>query len=957
MRVDQAWQLHTGTPNTVIAVLDSGIRWDHNDLVDRHYLNQGELPKPEGSTKYDANGDGRFSVSDYLNDSRVSDVNSNGHLDGGDLITIFSDSVDDDGNGYVDDIAGWDFHEMDNNPGDRIEFGHGTAEALDSVGAINNGKGAAGICGNCSFMALRVDDSFIVDATAFAAAIHYALDRKVDLVQQALGSANANPAVQASIERAYQEDVVIIGSAADENSYHHNYPSTFDPVIYTNAIRYDTRDKLDATTFVNFTNCSNFGARVDVATSGVSCSSEATANLSGITALTISYAKSLGISLKAGELISLIKSSATDINLGEADPNSERHSTFEGWDMMTGYGRSDALTMLTAVKQGRIPPEARIVSPGWFEFFREDTLNELEVTFNDHIPRGNGDRTLRLEIAHGVETVDTQFKTVYQVKGPATNSLTKKSILTSDILALPRNPRVATRNEFAYTLRLTIENDGGLKAESRRTFFMQPQDQLRDLKDGFPVRLEASGESSGVFVDLDGDGSDEYVMGDGGGTIHAFTASGQELAGFPVMGINSRYQHQLPSSSGAGFYAALAVGDITGDGRVEIVGTTFEGHVVVLSYQGKPLKGFPKTLPLPDMSDVSKKQIIAKGIGAAPVIVDLNNDGVDDIVVVSMNGHVYAYQGDGTYVEGFPVAIEVDGIKARIMSSPAVADVDGDQTPDLIFGTNHLGDASGYLFALSGKGTKAKSQMLAGFPRKIPLIKDRILPTIGTGIPTAPVIADFDGDGEREIMVHAFVGKAYLVGFDGSLKRSLTLNVSSRHETNDEFMIPALGHPAVGDLDGDGVLDPVTVGVGKRMLVNMLLGGKRYPYNHMVGSWNGRTGDMIEGYPKALTDAALVTAPLIADLNDDGRNEVVSGNGGYFIQAWDHRGVLSGFPKFMGGWAFGAPSLGDMDGDGFLELAVTTREGYLFVWDTDGRVGQTRMWSTFKGNGQRTGRL
>src|SRR5690606_34897875 len=127
-----------------------------------------------------------------------------------------------------------------------------------------------------------------------------------------------------------------------------------------NAIRFDTRDPKDATTFVNFNNCSNYGARVDVATAGLSCSSEATANLSGIAALTLSYSESLGYSLTAGELISLIKSSATDINLGEAGPESTRHSTFKGWDMMTGYGRTDALTMLTAVRDHKIPPEARI---------------------------------------------------------------------------------------------------------------------------------------------------------------------------------------------------------------------------------------------------------------------------------------------------------------------------------------------------------------------------------------------------------------------------------------------------------------------------------------------------------------------------------------------------------------------------------------------------------------------
>src|SRR5690606_3073264 len=146
------------------------------------------------------------------------------------------------------------------------------------------------------------------------------------------------------------------------------------------------------------------------------------------------------------------------------------------------------------------------------------------------------------------------------------------------------------------------------------------------------------------------------------------------------------------------------------------------------------------------------------------------------------------------------------------------------------------------------------------------------------------------------------------------------LNVSARHETNDDFMLPGLGHPAAGDIDGDGVADPVTVGAGQRMMVNMLLGGVRYPYNHMVGAWDGSTGAMRLGFPKTLEDIALVTAPLVADVDDDGLNDVLASSGGYFVQAWNKDGPLRDFPKFTGGWAFGSPSLGDMDGDGLLEL-------------------------------------
>jgi hypothetical protein len=157
--VDRAWQTTTGRPDVLIAVLDSGIRWaePQPDLVNKFYLNAGELPGQGAPTRatYDRNGDGLFNIADYLangtdvQDSRVSDQNGNGVIDPEDLIFIFSNGVDDDGNGYVDDISGWDFFEDDNDPLDEVRYGHGTGESHDSAAEANNGGDEVGTCPNC----------------------------------------------------------------------------------------------------------------------------------------------------------------------------------------------------------------------------------------------------------------------------------------------------------------------------------------------------------------------------------------------------------------------------------------------------------------------------------------------------------------------------------------------------------------------------------------------------------------------------------------------------------------------------------------------------------------------------------------------------------------------------------------------------------------------------------------
>lgn len=953
--VDKAWQLHTGTPETLIAVLDSGIYWDNADLVDRHFLNRAELPLPQGKTQYDANGDGRFSVSDYAGDSRVSDVNGNGQVDAGDLIQIFSDGIDDDRNGYVDDIAGWDFHEGDNDPSDRIRFGHGTGEAKDSVSALNNGIGQAGICGNCSFIALRVNDSFVVDANSFARAVVYATDRGASLIQQALGSANSGPFVQRAVDYAYRHDVTIIGSAADENSYHHNYPSTLDPVVYTNSIRYDTNNVEDASTFVNFNNCSNYGARVDVATSGRSCSSEATANLSGVAGLAWSYANSLGRRLTAGELISLIKTSASDIDYGPNTDSPTRHSTYQGWDAITGYGRTNAYKMLDAIRRNAIPPEARIVYPSWFEVYANpNPRDEIPVSVEAKSLRSGAQR-LRLEVARGVETSSQSWTLVYEspiLNGPATGTFA--SVPFSTLMALPPSIRDPHYDKDAYTFRLTVDNLAGQVAEARRTVFIYRDDKLAA---GFPQKLRGSGESSGLFVDLDGDGKEEFATADGGGFVHAYTSRGGELVGFPKAVGTSRYAHG-DRDAHAAVYAALAAGDLDRDGRTELVALSLEGHLSVIEADGSYRRGFPVLLPFPDMTQSRQEQVIAPGSFGSPVLVDLDLDGKLDIVAPGLDGRLHVYREDGSVYPGFPLELRANGKLAKLVSSPAVLDIDKDGYPDLVMGSNHTGDAAGYIFAANGRGNHVTRPIFPGFPTRVPLLRDVILPTVGTGVPTAPAVADLDQDGTPEIVVHAFAGKTYVFGLDGRIKQSLGLDVAAPVPSGDQYMIPAFGHPALGDLSGDGVLSPITGGAGKRMLVAMALGGKKYDYDNLVAAWDPRTGRMRAGFPKVLEDMMLNVSPVLVDLDGDGREDVVAGSGGYFLHAFTTNGEVAGFPHFTGGSIFGSASAGDFDGDGKLEIAATTREGYVFIWKTEATAtppATRRGWLTFKGNPQRTG--
>ncbi|MBI2434228.1 MAG: S8 family serine peptidase, partial [Candidatus Hydrogenedentes bacterium] len=208
--VDLAWETTTGRPDVVIAVTDSGIKWnDYGKMIDlarKTFLNRAELPLPQnrsGATvgSYDLNFDGVFNLTDYEEDPRVRDVNATGYLDPEDLIFLFSNGIDADNNGYVDDIAGWDFYEDDNDPYDEVQYGHGSGEAEDSTAEPNNG-GGAGVAPNCMVMHMRVGDSFIADINDFAEAVTYATDNGASVVQCALGTLNNSRFAQEAINYA-----------------------------------------------------------------------------------------------------------------------------------------------------------------------------------------------------------------------------------------------------------------------------------------------------------------------------------------------------------------------------------------------------------------------------------------------------------------------------------------------------------------------------------------------------------------------------------------------------------------------------------------------------------------------------------------------------------------------------------------------------------------------------------
>ena len=437
MSVDLAWRLTTGDDSVHIAITDSGIEWDSDDLIEKVWLNYKELGnhKPlhaDGSAcggtgalaGFDCNGDGILTVSDYKDTPTLKpaasmghplgDANGNGKLDAGDLIINFSDGVDDDGNGYVDDIAGWDFMKDDNDPYDDTRYGHGTGEANDSSAAANNMIGGAGVCPKCRFIPLRAGDSFITDVTLFGKAVVYATDNGAKVVQCALGTINNNRFAQAALDYAYENGVLSVLSMADENSKHHNMPGANNHTMPVHAIVFDGQGLKDSTTFLGFHPCSNYGGNNFLSAPGTGCSSNATGVLSGVAGLLYSAAIQYGVSppLTAGEAQNIFFSSADDINVPESQmPNAIYKWSQPGFDQRFGYGRVNATRAVEAVRDMKIPPVVDITSPTWFTVLYKDQATKVDVVGTISAKRAMS-FDYKVQWGAGVQPLDGEFKTV-----------------------------------------------------------------------------------------------------------------------------------------------------------------------------------------------------------------------------------------------------------------------------------------------------------------------------------------------------------------------------------------------------------------------------------------------------------------------------------------------------------------------------------------------------------------
>ncbi len=977
--LDRALRTTAGRFDVLIAIGDSGISWSRDDLLNKWYLHTPELPMPQYSDgteadSHDLDGNGLVNLADYAQDPRV-DWSAGadglaGVLDPSDLITTFSDSIDDDGNGYVDDICGWDFFNDDNDPYHSYEenYGtHGDGVAREAAAEGDGGGGNIGMCPNCAVLPLRVGDTFVTDGTRSAAAIAYAADMGAVAISQAIGAMSSPDIARAAVSWAHDQGMVVVGAAGDENQYHHNFPAVLEDALYVKSIRYNGANEGGAYTYMTTLNCNNYGPRLSLSAPSEACATGATAKITGLAGLIQSAAvEHLGERLTAGELVQILFQTVDDVEMTEDERATYKgYPAAEGWDAFYGYGRVNAARAVEAVAAGKIPPMVRLDSPLWFETIDPLTQPTVEIHARISAPRSSS-YTWTLEYGRGEDPRSWTSLASGSETAPVEGVLATMDLSALEVIPVPEAQaaedvvsRMSRVHGPGVSLRLRVTDAEGNTGEQRKLFHAHPD---ADLLPGFPIQLSGSAEASPILVDLDEDGVFEVVVPSTSGDVYAFDGQGQAMPGWPVStaDLDRSWVSSRPYSSGGvptpreSTLSSAAAGDLDGDGQIEIVASTLEGGIWAWHVDGSLVEGFPyrNIGRLPEEFDT--QHTYDQGFMGAPALADFDGDGDLEIVAGGLDGRLYVVDGDGSDWGPYPIepcAPDLCGSYGyRTIASPTLADVDGDGDIDILQGTNEGAQGGNRVVTHLIDGPSGEAH--TGWPRlSSGLIAEALLlPLIGEGHPASPAVADLDGDGVLDIFDPIMLGQTDLIGPDGEMTVDLSYLESFYGEGQNTANAPSLvqlaTQPAFGDLDGDGVPDPVMGGTSSLWLAS-LAATFWMDAQHPVAAWSGADGSYLPGWPRQVEDLQFLMAPAIADLSGDGRPEVIYGSAGHLLHAWDVDGVQpDGWPKLTGQWILGSPAVGDITGDGWLDVVVTTREGWLWAWSTQGPADEKVEWAS-----------
>lgn len=332
MNVVKGWDVAKGSSDVIVAILDSGVKLDHPDLDGKIWVNTEET--------------------------------INGR--------------DDDENGFIDDINGYNF--AYDNPDVRDDGGHGTNIAGTIGACTNNEIGIAGIDQKCKIMSCKnLDNENLGEYSWWSASLYYAANNGANIINMSEGGYDYSRTLENSVKYAYESGCLIVASMMNKNNGDNYYPACFPEVMAVGATDTDDGRCREFT----WGGGSNWGRHISVVAPGNriygldykdnnnydvywSGTSQATAYVSGIASVILGQ----DLSRKNDDLRDIISRTAVD-RVG--DPREDT----EGWDEYYGYGRVDLFAALTY---------------GNFPSGNKDEKKTGKTNIEDKVPKNDDDK-------------------------------------------------------------------------------------------------------------------------------------------------------------------------------------------------------------------------------------------------------------------------------------------------------------------------------------------------------------------------------------------------------------------------------------------------------------------------------------------------------------------------------------------------------------------------------------
>lgn len=665
-----AWDITRGSNAIKIGVIDTGLDYKHPEFKGQLAINGLE----------DINGNGTFEpwAKTEIKNGKTGDF----------------DGIDQDGNGYADDVIGYDFTDEPLNPigGDYLyqdadpadEQSHGTFVSGIIVAKADNQIGGAGIAPNCKLVTLRAfDASGNGEDDDAARAIVYAADNGVNVLNLSFGNYFPSLMMREAIRYAYTKGVVIVASAGNAGGDNLHYPSGFDETISVSATALGTTNEY-------LWQFSNYGLWTSLTAPGSNIFS--TTLRDSVDGKWVEYMRASGTSASApmvsgaAALLLSQRPTLTPAQVRSLLENGCDDVMDAGWDHFTGAGRLNILRSLQITGNSNV----QILLP------RGDTgksSDSLYITGTVIEPKM---KNYSLEYQAGIEGGETWIPI-----------LTNQNFqVAEDTLALWNLAGLA---EGDYTIRLRLEKSDGFTIEDRVRFVRDKSAPQIDIRVAHPIWFQNERQFY-VAIRASDRGIHKLHYRKQGETIFkAITFDRITFAGEFLLGkenlSNGSYEYYISTQNQTGLVAQ------------------------------SPIQSFDFQAESIDLAGFNELKTQLPMGAYLPKSYDFDNDGQKEIVM-SEYGKRLNYGKIKFYEYGLTGFAAVDSLPFKNVLIPKnVADADGDGQLDLLSSVND--------------STFITSKNSKGFPTNITWTRT------GNGLYAAR-FGDTDDDGTQEILLKNF---------------------------------------------------------------------------------------------------------------------------------------------------------------------------------------------------------